>query len=329
MNPQNPGEPTPAASETEASSTVPPAEPSSTPSPATQAASADTSPNTKSDLVVAPALATNRATTPQTQATELSPTSAPALDSNPGDTPTLLSFGTGHDWLRLDPRTKLLAALVVNILVLGRVTAADLTACFLFTALLLLSAVRWSLVAGWASGFVLLLGGAQVAMYSELRGTAGTLVDIFAFAGGWMSRFVVAGGIFWYLVASTTSGQLIAALTRMRLPRAVIVPVTVMLRYVPTAVADLRAIFDTMRLRGVAPSAGRVLLHPGRTVEFILVPLLASSTRIADDLTASGLVRGLGKRGRRSSIWAIGFGWADVLVVLVLAALVASRFVGR
>lgn len=257
------------------------------------------------------------------------PSPTPAAHADPAATAALLAFGTGRDWLRLDPRTKLLTALVVNILVLGRVTALDLTLCFLFTAPLLLTAVRWQMVAGWASGFGLLLGGAQVAMHSDLNGAAGALADIFAFAGGWMSRFVVAGGIFWYLVASTTSGQLIAALTRMRLPRAVIVPVTVMLRYVPTAVADLRAIFDTMRLRGVAPSAGRVLLHPGRTVEFILVPLLASSTRIADDLTASGLVRGLGKRGQRTSIWTIGFGWADLVILLVLAALVASRFIGR
>ncbi|WP_279058574.1 energy-coupling factor transporter transmembrane component T [Mobiluncus mulieris] len=252
-------------------------------------------------------------------------------------TPAMLSFGTTTDRLRLDPRTKLLAALTINILVLGRVAPADLLACFGFTAILLATTVRWRLILGWASGFVFLLGGAWLATYAETSASgvsaantaANSALDILVFAGLWMSRFVVAGGIFWYLIASTSSGQLTAALTRMQLPRAVIVPVTVMLRYVPSALADLRAIFDTMRLRGVAPTWGRVLAHPGHTVEFILVPLLASSTRIADDLTASGLVRGLGKRGRRTCVWPIGFGGADLVVVLVLVALVASRFVGR
>lgn len=238
----------------------------------------------------------------------------------------MLVFGTTTDRLCLDPRTKLLCALVINILVLGRVTVGDLMVYFGFTAILLATLVRWRLVAGWASGFGLLLGASLLATHSGSDHPTWALLE---FAGLWMSRFVVAGGIFWYLIASTSSGQLTAALTRLRLPRAVIVPVTVMLRYVPTALADLRAIFDTMRLRGVAPTWGRVLAHPGHTVEFILVPLLASSTRIADDLTASGLVRGLGKRGRRSSVWPIGFGWADLVVVLVLVALVASRFVGR
>lgn len=224
-----------------------------------------------------------------------------------------------------DPRTKLLLLLVVNALVLGNGPFSVTLAGFVVVAALLatagIGARRWLSyaipVAGLAIAFLLLprLGSNAVL----------ALVVAMAF---WFVRFAVAIGLAWYLVATTGPAEFSAGLSRLRVPQSIVIPFAVMLRFIPAAMQELRAIVDGMRLRGVLPHGAAIMLHPMRTAEYIFVPLLASTTRISDDLAASALIRGLGITSRPTSVVRLGFGPADAVLLLVTAAVLAVRLSG-
>ena len=65
-----------------------------------------------------------------------------------------------------------------------------------------------------------------------------------------------------------------------------------------------------------------------RTVEYLLVPLLSQTARISDDLAASGIVRGLGRRGHHTCVTRIGFHWIDALVAAPILLYVIALTAG-
>ncbi|MDO5727942.1 MAG: energy-coupling factor transporter transmembrane component T, partial [Bowdeniella nasicola] len=101
----------------------------------------------------------------------------------------------------------------------------------------------------------------------------------------------------------------------------VAVPSMVMIRFFPVAIAELRAINDAMVLRGLRPGLGGMVTHPLRTGELLMIPFLASSARIADELAAAALIKGVGRSRDRTTIVTLHWHVADVVVAIVMLAL--------
>ncbi len=69
-----------------------------------------------------------------------------------------------------------------------------------------------------------------------------------------LMRKVFACGLMAYATVKTTHiDEFMSALTRMRVPRAVTIPLAVALRYTPTVREDWGFIKDAMRMRGISP----------------------------------------------------------------------------
>ena len=83
-----------------------------------------------------------------------------------------------------------------------------------------------------------------------------------------------------------------------------------------------------MRMRGIR-FGGK---HPGRMLEYRLVPLMISIVKIGDELSAAALTRGLGAPGKRTDICSIGFHMQDVLMIAIciagFALTLGSRWLG-
>ncbi|HTY33702.1 energy-coupling factor transporter transmembrane component T [Mycobacterium sp.] len=94
-------------------------------------------------------------------------------------------------------------------------------------------------------------------------------------------------------MTTTTPTEFTAALRAARISQAIAVSGAVMPRFLPTITADARAIRDAMRLRGIGRTSV-MLRHPIRSIEYFTVPLIASSLRVAEDLSAAALLRGQG-----------------------------------
>lgn len=216
--------------------------------------------------------------------------------------------------LALDPRTKVLATLVVATIMLGSRNAGPLLvvkpllAAMPFVMLLLSRRIRASIV------YLALYGIATVV--AACASTCLTGVGLFAALGmtGLVRQFSpgIAMGI--WLVTTTSVSEFMAACDRMRLPQAVEIPLVVMLRYFPAIADDYRQISAAMRMRG----NGR-LSSPVSALEKRLVPLLVSAVRGGEDLSASALVRGLGGPQARTNVREARMRMRDWVFVSLLA----------
>ena len=112
-------------------------------------------------------------------------------------------------------------------------------------------------------------------------------------------------------------------MNRSHISQKIVIPVAVMLRYVPTIREDWHFIKDAMRMRDVSPNLKNFILHPAMTIECIYVPLMMAASKTADELTVASVTR-------RTSYVKIGFGIADLTVALAfLAMFLVGQFYGE
>jgi energy-coupling factor transport system permease protein len=134
-------------------------------------------------------------------------------------------------------------------------------------------------------------------------------------------------------LSKTPTGMLIAGLGKMGIPRQITIALAVLLRFMPTVGTEYRAIRIAQKFRGIGVNVLDILLHPARSYETILVPLLIRTTRIADELSASAILRGVSQNGKTTSFRDIRFtkkDWFLVLgtVVLGITLLIADKHLG-
>ena len=121
--------------------------------------------------------------------------------------------------------------------------------------------------------------------------------------------------------------EITASLERCRLPKGIILSMTVMLRYFPSMKEELRIIIEAMKLKGIDTSWRGVLLHPIRMLEYVVVPMLFRSLRTAEEFSCAALVKGIEHPGHRSSYFGVRLRPLDGLlsVVAVLSLLVSMQ----
>lgn len=222
---------------------------------------------------------------------------------------SLAEEAPGESASRLDPRTKLLALLVLNALVMR----ASPTSTLLAVQLLAVVALAWEVGGRVAvrTGLgclvcdALSLGSPLFVAWLEGMGTPRGVVLVIGTCSAiafWFARFFAGFGIALYVYRTTRIGQMKAALRAVHLPRVFVDALAVAFRVIPTVSAEAVAIREAMSMRGVDLGVRGVLRHPLVIAERFLVPLLSSIARVADDLAASSVVRGLGGPTRPTSL---------------------------
>lgn len=215
--------------------------------------------------------------------------------------------------IRLDPRTKILIMLMINVaaFTIGEWHVLALTAAVPLSLLALSgrqkSAAVWALV--YASALV-----GDAVLVDTLPGVWNIVIVMLS---GVVCRMLPALLLGYYLLSTTTVSELIAAMERMHLPRQIIIPLAVMFRFFPTIGEESASINDAMRMRGI--SFGKTRGGPAALLEHRLVPLFISCVKIGEELSSSALTRGMGSPEKRTNICRIGFDVADIAYVAVSA----------
>ena len=128
---------------------------------------------------------------------------------------------------------------------------------------------------------------------------------------------------------STKIGDLTAALYGLRLPKAAVVPLVIAVRFFPTLKEESSAVADAMRVRGLALSLKNLVLKPALMLESAVVPVMLRCAKIADELAAAAVARGIDRPGRKTSYNAPRFERADFLsfafLVICCSLLVAAK----
>jgi energy-coupling factor transport system permease protein len=123
-----------------------------------------------------------------------------------------------------------------------------------------------------------------------------------------------------YLAVSTIKvSELMAALEAWRAPRQLVIPLAVLMRFAPTARANLAEVGSAMTARGLTLAR----IGPVGWLESRLVPLIISTVKSGEELSQAALTRGLGRPGRATRIARVGFGWLDAVAALAAVGAVA------
>ncbi len=115
-----------------------------------------------------------------------------------------------------------------------------------------------------------------------------------------------------------------AALYGMRLPKAVVVPLVIAVRFFPTLKEESSAVADAMRVRGLALSLKNLVSKPALMFESAVVPVMLRCAKIADRLAAAAVARGIDRPGRKTSYNAPRFGWVDFLPLSIACRLLLA-----
>lgn len=130
-----------------------------------------------------------------------------------------------------------------------------------------------------------------------------TIVSISYF----VQKFVIAVMMIEFLKRKTSMPYVISAMQTMKFPNAVAIPFVVILRYMPTLREDYGYLKDSLKIRGIRTSGIEFFIHPIRSLEFMIVPILFRSIRVAEELSTSVLLRGIENYKNRTNIYPLKF----------------------
>ncbi len=267
--------------------------------------------------------------TPRTTTTNHTPTSAPGTVAAAA-TPTATTApppaathqpaagatvthqpATRTELFRADPRTTLLVILLLNITMFSAGFAGyDAAARVIFIAIPAILAIGMK---RYLPTFVY-LAVTLLALLIEHRLLVHDLALSNAVVVGIASLVArLAPGLFlgYVAVISIQVGELMAALDQLRVPRQVVIPVAVILRFIPTVREEFVAVAGAMSARGI--TLRRV--GPVAWVEYRLVPLMISTVKSGAELAQAALTRGLGRPGTTEHICVVRFRLVDFAIL--------------
>ena len=211
-----------------------------------------------------------------------------------------------------DPRSKLLVLVLINViaftsrdigtewLCIGAVAVLlALTGCWrqLFRGLLAYAVCLAAMyLSGLTDNFLTALIGMLVVFFRKM-------MPIVFFASGFM--------------ATTKVGDLISALQSLRVPKVIVIPLTVTLRFFPTLKEEFAYIRDAARLRGLRFN-----------MERILIPMMLRCANIAEELSAASVTRGIERAGKRTSMRVLRLKLRDFALISVFLALTIFAVLG-
>jgi len=144
-------------------------------------------------------------------------------------------------------------------------------------------------------------------------------IYMFIYFASRMTLIAMFGG---YITKTTSVSEMLEALNRMKVPRSIGIPFSVLLRFVPAIKIELKALKENMKIRGIVTSRFFPLLHPIKYIEYTLVPLLMRMIKISDELSASALIRGLDSDEKRVTLTELRFRTTDLLIGLLGALMI-------
>ena len=222
----------------------------------------------------------------------------------------------------LDPRMKLLLVVVIS-------TATMFTPSREVVAWNYIIIILLWLISGevrHAIKFALIFAMVLVVEYASLWIPNDTLKMMVSFVLFIVARSLSMVIMCLWMSAGLCVDDLITSLQNMHIPKGFTITVAVVFRYIPTIGREFRNINNTMKMRGIAFNAKNLFFQPGRTMEYALVPLIMRSIKVADDLSASAMTRGLDLQTKRTSYREVRLHLHDFLITVLFVALI---LVGR
>lgn len=138
-----------------------------------------------------------------------------------------------------------------------------------------------------------------------------------------LQQSVPCFGLVAALMKKYSSAELLSSLETLRIPRALVVAVTITLKYLPTFTREFKYIRESMRLRGIPFT----IRWPVKSFQYFIVPQLFRCAALSEEVTAAGLVKGIDAPMKRSSYFEQKIRFVDILIMTLFIAGLAGGFI--
>lgn len=218
--------------------------------------------------------------------------------------------------LWLDPRTKILLLLLC---VLSAMFAPSLQYEF---GLVIVIGLLGVICGRWKYALKGILFYALVYLFTvwTMGSMTGALRTMFIAFLGLFHKVYPCGMLSGIVLSTTKVSEFLSAMNRIHVPKKLVIPLAVMLRYVPTIREDWRYIKDAMKMRDVSPSLKGLITNPGMTIDCIYVPLMMAASKAADELSIASVTRGIENPKPRTCLVQIRFRVTDWVIIAFFVA---------
>lgn len=127
------------------------------------------------------------------------------------------------------------------------------------------------------------------------------------------------------LVDKMPMDELLYSLEVIHIPKPLSIPLMVVYRYIPTIMQEVRYVNENLKMRGMNFSLSNIRFLV-RTVENYMVPLLFRSEKIAEELSATSLCKGLSTRRKRSCCTDVKMEACDYCYLLGILIVIGGLF---
>lgn len=221
---------------------------------------------------------------------------------------------------RPDPRILIIQIVVIAVLASIFRNLLALFLLVLIVDILLLFQCGWKVFAknliGYGAILLLLLGLQWI--YIPV------ISDLFPLFLMLMSRLYPAYLAARVLIEKAPMDELLFSLEVWRVPKLVLIPLSVIYRYIPTILKEIGYIRESLKMRNLNSSVWDKLKHPMQYAENFLVPLLYRSEKISEELSAASICKGLSTKRRRTCCTKVKLCKIDILYLLCMALIAAG-----
>ncbi len=140
--------------------------------------------------------------------------------------------------------------------------------------------------------------------YIDLGMTTGALIGLIALFLRLYPIFNIGR-----ILILTSPLKIMSALRAVKAPQSLSIGLVTALRFLDEMTARLNEIKNGMKVRGLHLS----LLHPIRSFELYLIPLIYKCLHVSETLTSSIIAKGIEYEGKKTSYKPVRFGWYDTL----------------
>ncbi len=232
-------------------------------------------------------------------------------------------YSTRQRSFHLDPRTKLLLMAVISTAEFLYNHTAFMIAVAVIPFILLMINKQFKLGIGFILLFLLALVAKDIQSYVHFNLAVNMLIVLLV---GLVLRLFPAFAMGAYMIYSTKASEFITAMSRMHVTRKITIPVSVLFRFLPTMHEESVSINDAMRMREIQFGTKKFWRNPLALIEYRFIPLMISTVKIGDELSAAALTRGLDNPVARTNITEIGFTFYDLITLLISAIMLSVSF---
>lgn len=224
----------------------------------------------------------------------------------------------GAGLFNFDPRTKIIVLILC--IIIASIAPSVQFECLLIGLIVLFGCINGKIKYAFTGAILF----AAFFAFSNLYLTDKKTCMVQTMFLAWMGLFykVYPCSMLAGIILSTTKvNEFLSAMGKAHVSQKIVIPLAVMLRYIPTVREDWKFIKDAMELRDVSPSFSGFLKNPGMTIECLYVPLMMVASKTADELSVAALTRGIENPEPRTCLVQIKFRLADLIALLCFTAL--------